>query len=492
MTDQYKMNGHPKMLKSLTKDVQVVYSYLEARAGAMYPAVLVNQLQYYLMEFLCKPVTMRQVEEGREFAEATNYHKEPFNYEGWKIVVEEFGGKIPIQIMSVDEGSIIPTGNILMCIFNTDPRFGWLTNQIETLLMKTHYPYSTGFRSLINQKKIEKSFLLTSDLPEGVAKDVSKRVYIDLGYRSTKCEEQAWIGGASHLFSNFGSDTSAGTRQLAKYYNDGKFTINGVKGSISEGIPASEHSIATARGESGELDYYKSMLEDFPDGLVSIVADSYSVTRFVEDYTRRLKNDILERFKNGNSPLNRVIIRPDSLRDKEDTPLKQVLWMFKELGEIFGTTTNSKGYTVLHPCIGVMWGDGISDEEIHEILDGIVEAKYSVENFAMGQGGGLLDAGEKAARDTNRFAIKCSAQMQDGEWVDIQKNPLDASKKSKAGRLKLIEVDGKFKTVRIEEEGSNLLKTVFKNGELTNYQSLEQVRAKVQESYPIFKKNYLH
>ena len=66
------------------------------------------------------------------------------------------------------------------------------------------------------------------------------------------------------------------------------------------------------------------------------------------------------------------------------------------------------------------------------------------------------------------------------------------AKNQKLVGLKLIEVDGKFKTVRIEEEGSNLLKTVFKNGELTNYQSLEQVRAKVQESYPIFKKNYLH
>jgi len=88
-------------------------------------------------------------------------------------------------------------------------------------------------------------------------------------------------------------------------------------------------------------------------------------------------------------------------------------------------------------------------------------------------GGGLL---QKHDRDTQRNAFKCSSQYRDDKWNDVYKSPLDASKASKRGRLKLIQDGDSMKTVRIEEDGENLLKLVFECGSLTNVQSFEAIR----------------
>jgi nicotinamide phosphoribosyltransferase len=65
--------------------------------------------------------------------------------------------------------------------------------------------------------------------------------------------------------------------------------------------------------------------------------------------------------------------------------------------------------------------------------------------------------------------------------MDADGNITSSFKKSKAGRLKLIKVDGTFKTVNEDDlpAAEDLLQTVFKNGELINTVSFEQVKANV-------------
>lgn len=478
MSDQYKINGHFRMLEPF--GTQVVYSYMEARTGAEYDAVCFCLLQYYIKRYLMQKITKEDVDYAEKVAAATNFHSRPFNREMWDRIVDVHGGRLPIHIKAVKEGTTVPTGHALMTIENTDLECAPLTNLLETLLMKLWYPVTIAYRSRETMRYMMRMFDQTSELP----REVAQHLYIDFGYRGVTSEEQAAIGGAAHLLSNFGSDTMAGSLLLMDYYNQGDFTIDGIVGSISYGVPASEHSIGTAGGEAGEFGYYQHMIEEFPDGLVSIVADSFNVVRFVTDYTRRLKDDILARWENGKADLNRVILRPDSPRFEGDTAWDQVLWFHEELGKIFGYTKNAKGYKVLHPCIGILYGDGISDEDIRRIYRNLADNGWSIENCAVGQGGGLLNAGDKNTRDTNRFAIKCSAQKQNGEWVDIKKNPLDTSKASKAGRMQLLRNDkGEFHTLCGDDpvpegfEGcEDLLETVFLNGELVRDQSLAEIR----------------
>jgi nicotinamide phosphoribosyltransferase len=85
-------------------------------------------------------------------------------------------------------------------------------------------------------------------------------------------------------------------------------------------------------------------------------------------------------------------------------------------------------------------------------------------------GGGLL---QKVNRDTQRFAFKCSAvQSRDGKWHDVFKQPLDSSKKSKSGRLKLVNDC----TVRESDPGVNQLVTVFEDGELLVDHTFKDIR----------------
>lgn len=90
-------------------------------------------------------------------------------------------------------------------------------------------------------------------------------------------------------------------------------------------------------------------------------------------------------------------------------------------------------------------------------------------------GGGLHTA---VNRDTQRNAFKCSAQLRNGVWHDIFKNPLDSSKKSKTGRFKLINENNSFKTVPIDCDGKNYLQCVFKNGELLIDESFGNIKAR--------------
>ena len=100
--------------------------------------------------------------------------------------------------------------------------------------------------------------------------------------------------------------------------------------------------------------------------------------------------------------------------------------------------------------------------------------RWSIDNIAFGMGGALL---QKLNRDTQKFAIKCSAIRKDGFWYDVYKDPITASsKRSKAGRLKLIKVNEVFKTVRKEDPGDDLLEDVFINGDLIREQTLDEIR----------------
>jgi nicotinic acid phosphoribosyltransferase len=75
-------------------------------------------------------------------------------------------------------------------------------------------------------------------------------------------------------------------------------------------------------------------------------------------------------------------------------------------------------------------------------------------------GGGLL---QKVNRDTLRFAIKCSAVERDGQWQNVQKNPLDQTKKSKAGRV-------------TPDTGC----VVFENGVICQQETFEKIRQRAE------------
>jgi nicotinamide phosphoribosyltransferase len=229
-------------------------------------------------------------------------------------------------------------------------------------------------------------------------------------------------------------------------------------------IPAAEHSTMTAWGKDGESDAYDNMLNHFAKkgSMVAVVSDSYDLTNAVKNiWGRELRNKVL---KSGAT----IIIRPDS-----GDPATIVLRTIKQLDDVFGTSTNKKGYKVLHPAVRVIQGDGISGEKaIEDILYTLTNEGYSADNIAFGMGGGLL---QQVNRDTYQFAMKCSAAKVDGVWRDVYKEPADCPwKKSKAGILTL---SPEHKTYNVRYyRGPSALQTVFDNGALLVDETFETIR----------------
>ena len=114
-------------------------------------------------------------------------------------------------------------------------------------------------------------------------------------------------------------------------------------------------------------------------------------------------------------------------------------------------------------------------------------AGYSADNVAFGMGGALL---QQMNRDTQAFAMKCSALKVAGKWIDVYKDPVgDSGKRSKKGRLTLVRnYMGKgdtFKTIRAEELAAyeqtsdyrEIMEDVWVNGELVRDQTIDEIRA---------------
>jgi len=448
------------------ENCKYVYSYFESRNGSKFDNTVFFGLQYILKEHLeGVVVTRKDIEDAANLCKVHFGSEKYFNRKGWEYILNNCGGKLPIRIRAIPEGSVIPTSNVLMTVENTDENCPWLTNHLETVLTHVWYPTTVATLSRETKKIIEKYFDKTS------TSDKSAIAFMlhDFGFRGTETVESASIGGAAHLINFMGTDTIVGMLLAMDYY---RAPLEG----LAYSVPASEHSVMTAFGEDGEEKVLDNLLEKHPTGILSIVSDSYDIKRFVKKYIKERKDIILNRQLNDIGAC-RFVVRPDSLRSKTDTPEKQMLWLIKELYKIFGGTTNSKGYTVLNPKVGCLWGDGIDKDGIEKILKLTSDNGFSIENFVFGMGGGLL---QKVNRDTCRFAFKCSAQKQGDEWFDIQKKPPDKSKASKKGKLKLIKINGEYKTVSIDAGGDDLLETMFDNGEITKQYTLSEIRERAK------------
>jgi nicotinamide phosphoribosyltransferase len=441
--DSYKSSHFLQYPPNTTK----VFSYIESRGGK-YAQTVMFGLQP-LLKKLEVGVTKENVEEAKTFFEA---HGEPFNYDGWMYIVNELKGKLPIKIKAAPEGSVIPTGNALVTVENTDPKCYWLTSWLETQLLRVWYPITVATQSY-TIKKIIKSYLeATSDDP---AAELPFKLH-DFGSRGVSSEESAALGGAAHLVNFMGSDTVAGVVLANRVY---KSPMSGFS------IPASEHSSITSWGRDGELAAYRNMLKQFakPGALVACVSDSYDLYNAVENlWGGELKKDIEE---SGAI----LIVRPDS-----GNPVEVVLKTTQLLDSRFGSTYNTKGFKVLNH-VRVIQGDGINEESIRQILEVLKANGYSATNIAFGMGGALL---QQVNRDTQKFAMKCSHAVINGKSVEVYKDPVtDHGKKSKKGMLDLVYRMNKFETIQGDNAWGSVLKVVFQDGKVTKEYTLDEIRA---------------
>jgi nicotinamide phosphoribosyltransferase len=430
MADAYKIFCHWQVYP---KDTQVVYSYLESRGGKFDSTMFFGLQMILQRNFVGKVLTQEMINEAEPIVQKMGG---TFNRQGWEYILKTHGGKLPVRIKAVKEGSVVPVRNVLLTMENTDENVPWLTNYLETILMQSWYPQTVATLSYHTKELIRYFAQLTGS-------DVSPYHLHDFGYRGVSSRESAGLGGAAHLMNFKGTDTLEGLMYAKKYYN---------AQDPGHSVPATEHSTTTIFGPEHELDAYKHFIRTFPTGILSVVIDSYNMDGALNMICGPLRDMIRSR-------KGKLVCRPDS-----GVPKESVLDCLNALWSGFGGSRNSNGYKVLDPSVGVIQGDGINFCSIQEILSEVVKEGYSTDNVVFGQGGGLL---QQVDRDTQRFAFKCSAAKVNNEWIDVFKNPkTDVTKASKKGRLKLVKINNEYATVGIDHPLPDELVTVFENGNL--------------------------
>ncbi len=448
LTDSYKVTHW----RQYPPGTEQVYSYFESRGG-LFPETTFYGLQYILKAYLeGSIITKEAINEAEQISALHFNNKKLFNREGWEYILKEHGGKLPVSIKAVPEGTVVPTHNALITVEVTDPKCYWLTNYLETLLVQVWYSTTVATLSM-NIKRLITKYLDETGDPSGVEFKLQ-----DFGFRGSTSVESAAIGGSAHLVNFKGTDTMIALMLLRQYY---KAEMAGFS------IPAAEHSTITAWRRELESDAFANMLKQFPDGYVAVVSDSYNIFDACSKlWGEKLKEQVLGR--NGT-----LVVRPDS-----GYPPEIVLKVIELLGEKFGYTTNTKGYKVMNEKVRVIQGDGVDYVMIDKILSTLKEHGWSADNIAFGMGGGLL---QKLDRDTQKFAFKCSSATVNGEERDVFKQPItDPGKNSKAGRLKVVLTqEGVLTTVSAKSDGTDNLVEVFRNGRILKEYTLDEIRGRV-------------
>ncbi len=448
-TDSYK-SSH---FLQLPPQTEYLHSYLESRGGK-FPYTRFFGLQYLLKRYLETVVTHEMVDEANAVLSA---HGEPFPLEGWRYIVDELGGKLPLEIRAVAEGTCVPTHNILMSCVNTDPKVPWIVGWFETMLLRVWYPTTVASISYNIKKVILAALEQTCDDP---AANLSFKLH-DFGSRGVSSRESAGIGGLAHLTNFMGTDTLEAIMVGRRFYGAEMAGFS---------IPAAEHSTITSWGKDHEVDAYRNMIRQFgkPGAIYAVVSDSYDLKHAINALWGGILHD--EVISSGAT----LVVRPDS-----GDPAAVVRMSIGALEKKFGSTLNSKGYKVLNH-VRVIQGDGINEDSIREILAVVMQDGFSAENVSFGMGGALL---QQLDRDTQRFAYKCSAAWVAGQYRGVYKDPVtDPRKRSKDGILDLVFRNGRYQTLRGEHFGEyapdSLLRLVYRNGETLITDTLEQIRAR--------------
>ncbi|BFU59223.1 MULTISPECIES: nicotinate phosphoribosyltransferase [Rodentibacter] len=431
-------------------NTEYVSYYVEARSGEF--DVVFFGLQAFIKEYLLTPVTQQDIEEAEI---VLKLHGLPFNRLGWQRLIEKYQGFLPLKIEAVPEGTVLPVGNVVCQIVNTDPEFFWLTGYLETALLRAiWYPSTVASISYFCKRQIKQALEKSADNLDNLLFKLH-----DFGARGASSLETVALGGLAHLVNFMGTDSVSALVAARRWYN--------VEQMPAFSIPAAEHSTITSWGKEREIDAYENMLNQFAgkDKIYAVVSDSYDLWYALEHiWGERLKDKIKER---GGT----LVIRPDS-----GDPAEVICRSLDILARKFGSTLNSKGYRVLPDYIRLIQGDGINCNSIAPILESIIAHGFSVDNVNFGMGGGLL---QQVNRDTMSWAMKASAVNIAGKWQDVYKDPITGqAKRSKKGLLALVKRQNQWQTIPQQALNGqeNQLRTVFFNGQLLIDDTLETIR----------------
>ena len=509
-SDSYKQSHR----NQYRRGTEVVYSTWTPRKSRIegIDKVMTFGIQYFIKDYLIdsfnKTFFNRPKEEViAEFKRVmTNYTGEP-ETSHWEALHDL--GYLPLKISALDEGTMCPIRVPMLTIENTLPEFYWLTNFVETIMSTEIWkPMTSATIAYQYRKIVEKWADKTCD-----NKDHIPYQGHDFSLRGMAGLDGGMTSGAGHLTCFKGTDTIPAIMFLETYYN-----ADSSKEQIASSIPASEHSVQEANIlsmspddiQEGEYLNLKHYLEDvYPTGMFSYVADTYNLWNFMVDTLPRCKAEILKRsgravFRPDSGSIADILCGTNSLPEEQQIVTenelilqhaenKQYLPQIRQgvielLWDVFGGTVNSKGYKVLDPHVGCIYGDSVTLEIADEVCRRLASKGFASSNIVFGIGSYTYNYN---TRDTFGFALKATYGVVNGQEVQLFKDPItdDGTKKSQKGMVAVIEgehglelIDHLDSTTIGSYEGKNLLTPVFVDGKLVKETSLSEIRARVEDN----------
>jgi len=387
-------------------------------------------------------------------------------------------GYLPLIVKGLPEGTIVSTKIPVVTVYNTQPKFFWLTNYLESLMSAILWKPATSATTAFQYRRVFNEYAKQTVSDTNI--DFVYWQGHDFSFRGMSGIEDACMSAAGHLLSFYGTDSVPAIDFHELYYN-----ANSDNELIGGSVPATEHSVMCMGTKDNEIATFERLIEEiYPSGIVSIVSDTWDFWKVITEFLPQLKSKILAR--NG-----KLVIRPDSgdpvkiiIGDKDATPgSPEYKGAVECMWEVFGGTTTEKGYKLLDSHIGLIYGDSITLQRQKDILQGLKEKGFASFNVVLGIGSYTY---EYVTRDTYGFAMKATYGEVNGEARNIFKDPKtdDGTKKSAKGLMQVTEVDGKLvmkDQCTWEEEKQGLLQTVFENGKMVKEQSLSEIRNRINE-----------
>lgn len=437
-------------------------------------------------------------------------------------------GYLPIEIKALPEGAFVPVGIPAMTIHNTKPEFFWLTNYLETILSTYLWLPCTSATTARGYRKLIDKYSALTGSPDWF-KSIQGH---DFSFRGMSSLQAAVMSGAGHLLSFSGTDTIPAIDFLERYYN-----ADADKEVIGGSIPATEHSVMCMGGEEDEVrTFHRLITKIYPQGLLSIVSDTWDFWKVLTEYTVILKPEILARD-------GKIVFRPDSgdpvdilcgtsfpvigaesigrnsyfgdaathityegkhyeIHEQTDTdgigaedfkwhklgkeiqPSPEQKGAVEVLWDIFGGIITATGHKLLDSHVGLIYGDSINYERAEEILRRLEAKGFASANVVFGIGSYTY---QMVTRDTWGFAVKATYGVVNGVSRNIFKKPkTDTGEKNSAKGLLFVSADphgvlGLTQEVDWEKFNSpdNLLQTVFKDGKIIREETLSEIRKRV-------------
>jgi nicotinamide phosphoribosyltransferase len=383
-------------------------------------------------------------------------------------------GYLPLCIKALPEGVVSPIGVPVLVIYNTHPDFFWLTNYLETVLSNYLWkPITSATIAHAYRKLMDRYAEMTG----------TDRSFVDFQGHDFSCRGMsgmvdASISGAAHLTSFKGTDTIAAVDLLEQYYN-----ADASREMLGTSVPASEHSCMSMGGYETELDTYRRLItEIYPDGIVSLVSDTYDFFRVVTEYAQSLKPEILARngklvFRpDSGDPVKIICGNPDSTSEAEKKGAVRCLW------DVFGGTHTATGHRLLDSHVGLIYGDSITLSRAKAILSNLAGNNFCSGNIVLGIGSFTY---QMVTRDSFGFAVKSTYGQVDGVGRDIFKNPKtdDGMKKSLRGRIRVLRNENGNLYVEDGQPAIDMpgdqLREVFRDGRLLVDDSIAAIRRRL-------------